>query len=191
MLFTGIRPTNDAGGNPVVSSAQMTAQLRLDDPTELLYIADLVDAAAEYAEQAMDTSLITRTCTVIHYQPPMYLTSVPVFTKQVKLFLPRGPVASITSVVDAISRAVTFTHERQGTEDYAVLTGTFTMPITVTYAAGWGTAAQVPADIRLAIRTHVVSLWENRASVSDTHYLPVPHSLEEFYAKRRRTSSVA
>jgi uncharacterized phiE125 gp8 family phage protein len=138
------------------------------------YVRELTAAAAEYAEEALGASLITRTITAEFYEGE-------------KLFLPRGPVMTVTSVTDAGGRAVGWRLERYGRSDLLVTTAAYTTPLTVVYTAGYGSGiTNVPADIRHAIRTHVATLYENRESVSDKAKMPVPHSLADFYRMKSR-----
>ena len=170
----------------------MQAQLRLDDASEQTYIEDLVDAATAYAEKAMDASLLTRTMTVTVWQrSPISLWTD--YRLHAQIFLPRGPVQSITSVVDANAVNITnYTFERIGFTDQIIINQAYVSPVVVTYVAGYGTtAAAIDADIRLAIRTHVASLWRVREHVTDRELLPCPDSLQAFYALNRRTAPVA
>ena len=197
MNWTGTRPLSSyAGtgtnqtGTPVVTLQQMIDQLRISETAEYSYICDLIDAATEYAESSLDCSLLTRTITANYFEsatPFNYLTTR---CDAGKLYLPRGPIVAIASIVDATGQALTnYQLGGSGNADWIQLQQGFKPPVVVTYTAGYGaTLLSVPADIRLAIRTHVASLWRVRESISEDRLMPVPHSLEAFYALKRRSS---
>lgn len=164
-----------------VSYAQAAAHLRLYDDTDRDYVLDLIAAAVEYAETALESSLVTRTITATW------------FATDADLWLPRGPVQSITTVVGLGNRAVAgCAVEGYGTADLLVAPSNgYQPPLTAVYQAGYGdNAADVPADIRLAIRQHVYSLYENRQPSSDLDQMPVPGNLADFYRGKKRGTGV-
>ena len=202
MYWTGQRPSSP----PLVTFAQAQAQLRIVTSDEQQYITDLIDACSEYAEQALDSSLLFRTITAVYNDgPPVFHPNGPGpgidawpqnWMQGNRYFLPRGPVllGNVQSITDANGQSLAFTQDRQGLMDYAILkpSQNFTGPVTIVYTAGYGsTAAAVPSDICMAIRTHVATLFENRTSADEKAVLAVPHSLEAFYALRKRTPPVA
>jgi uncharacterized phiE125 gp8 family phage protein len=188
MKWTATRPTTP----PLVTFPQMQAQLRIDGVDEQDYITDLIDAATEHAENALATSLIRRNITATFYDENASIHNTNFNQNGTRLYLPHGPVASVTTVTDTNGNALTYRFGASGHAEYITITSvSYTYPITVVYVAGYGTtAATVPADIRMAIRTHVASLWSNRESISEKAMVPVPHSLEQFYQLRRRTTPV-
>jgi len=187
MLWVGARPT----APPLVTFAQMQAQLRITTTDETQYITDLVDACTEHAENALDSSLLQRTIVATYYgaEPVNLWTD---YWDKCKLYLPRGPVQSITSVIDSNNTTITdWQLQRHGLADFCLVKGVFVAPLTITYVAGYGnTAAAVPSDLCMAIRMHVASLYRFREPVSDKALSTVPRSLEAFYALRRRTPPV-
>jgi len=202
MYYSQTRPASP----PLITFAQMQSQLRITTDDEAQYIADLIDAATEYAEQALDSSLLTRVISVVYTTPQVFdLTGTSgmavdfpsSWAQGQRFYLPRGPVSigSVISAIDTNAKSLTFTQDRRGLADYCVLTPgqAFVAPLTITYTAGYGAAAAaVPADLRMAIRTHTATLFENRESVSEGKTLAaVPHSLEAFYRLRRRACPVA
>jgi hypothetical protein len=197
MYYTYTRPTSPA----VISWAQMQAQLRVVTDDEQQFVTDLVDACTEYAEQALDSSLLTRTITAVYDAPSVlnpggFIGSWPSnWHNGQRFFLPRGPVpiGGVVSITDTNGKSLSFTQDRSGFADYAVLTPdqNFVSPLTIVYSAGYGSAAaNVPGDICMAIRLHASTLFEQRASTDEKQILAVPHSLEAFYANRKRTAPV-
>jgi uncharacterized phiE125 gp8 family phage protein len=185
MKWTGTRPTDPC----LVTYGQMQSQLRIVSDDEQDYVDDVVDACIDYAEQALDASLLIRAITAIYYDQagPYY----GVYRNYHRLALPRGPVQSVTSVTDANGTITGFTLEGEGNTDILKITQAWTAPLTVVFVAGFGSnVTDVPADIRMAIRTHAATLFEQRASTDEKAILPVPHSLEAFYQLRRRSSPV-
>jgi hypothetical protein len=79
---------------------------------------------------------------------------------------------------------------RHGKTDVITINESVTYPVTVVYRAGYSSASAIPADIRLAIRQHVATLYEHRESISDLSLTPVPHSLESFYRLKRRSMGI-
>lgn len=145
--------------------------LRLDLPDDRAYVLDLIDAATAYAEGAMDSSLGTQTIEATFYDGD-------------KLWLPRGPIQSITSVVDANNTTITdYTVEGYGTIDVLKVNRPYKGPLVVTYTAGFDA---VPADVKQAILCHVGTLYEFRESIGTAAAHPIPHQLESFYRIRRR-----
>jgi hypothetical protein len=115
------------------------------------------------------------------------------------LHLPRGPVSSITSITDGngviydsadeAPDADAFSLTRVGNSDRITLARTATYPITVVYVVGHATAAEVPADIKGAIRTHIATRYVIREAVHEGSLTPVTN-LDEFYRLRGRGSPV-
>jgi len=152
MYYTQTRPLSP----PLITFAQMQSQLRIVTVDEQQYITDLVSAATEYAEQALDSSLLTRTITAVYTLPQVFaLYGASAYAgagngsdfpsnwlQGQRFFLPRGPVpigaGGITSAIDFNGKALTFTQDRGGLNDYLVLTPgqSFTAPLTIVPVAG-------------------------------------------------------
>jgi uncharacterized phiE125 gp8 family phage protein len=154
--------------------------LRLDSDlatsaTEQSYLAELLSSATEYAETAMQASLITRTITATYYDSD-------------ELILPRGPVIGLVSVTNGDGNSATgATLERRGNTDILVMPAGWIQPLTVVFTAGFGTAsANIPADIRQAIRVHVGSMYEYRNALEERSLYVVPNSLDDFYQRKCR-----
>jgi len=170
--------------NTVLTFAQLAYHLRLDTDLaatseEQCYITELLSDAVEYAEKAMQCSLITRTITAT-------------FWKGDELILPRGPVIAIASVSDTGGVITTSELIRRGNTDRLLAPNGWQAPLTVVYTAGFGAnGTNVPPDIRGAIRAHVNTLYEYRLSVSDRNLVQVPDSLKAFYGLNCRQSIVS
>lgn len=183
-----------------VSYSQVSSHLRLDNDAERGDVLDHIAAATEYAEQAMECSLITRTITAViyasdphatHYGQPYF--GQPYFgttydaTWRRAYELPRGPLVAVTSVTDANGDSPTYHVERHGNAEMLVTTSKWVAPLTVVYTAGYGSdPTSVPADIRQAIKMHAATLYRERESVSDKAKVGVPHSLDDFYRLKSR-----
>lgn len=191
-MYTNPRPSSP----PLVTYPQLKAQLRIDADDEKDYLMDLLDAATEAAEQMMDASLLTRTitATINQHDLPFTFTYDPNFCEHWHT-LPRGPVQAITSAVDSAGNQVEYKWQRVGNTDrirFTTATPAIQFPVTVTYTAGYGqNVTDIPADIRLALRTHVAALWSTREATTTDAQTAVPFSLQSFYALKRRTGQVA
>lgn len=159
-----------------VTWAQLQSHLRLDDETQRDYVMEqLAAAAVDYAEGAMGRSLMTRTVTATFYA-----------RARDSLYLPRGPVTSVTGIVDAAGNtlpATSYSLEYVANAARLRVNGglTSSVDLTVTYAAGYATAAAIPANLRHAIRMHVSHLWNNPDAYADKSLVAVPAGLEAFY----------
>lgn len=162
-----------------VTWAEAKAQCKITLDSEQSYVESLIEAAADYAQEAMACSLMQQTLQII-------------FETGDDLLLPRGPILSITSVVDADDDDISsYRLVHVGKLSRLVLNQAATFPLTVTYEAGHSVAALIPASIRLAIKQHVASLYAVRESISEKGMLPVPHSLQDFYRLHSRALGVA
>jgi uncharacterized phiE125 gp8 family phage protein len=165
-----------------VTYAQAAAHLRLVNDADSAYVNDLIAAATEYAEEALAASLITRTITATFYAGEL-------------LRLPRGPLIAVTSVQPQGSTPITnYTLEKYGHSDELVIPqNAFAPPIMVVYTAGYGpNPTDVPADIRMAIRMHTYTLYENRQTITtgERAGVPIPHTLSDFYRLKSRSTGV-
>jgi hypothetical protein len=193
------------------------AHLRIDSDTEQTLVEGYIDAATDFAQESLATSLMTQTLTAVFYAddcgitPPIVrygpgvgpqspdgnpvasLTGFYADGRSPLLRLPRGPVQSITSVTDAnghVLAGTAYALERRGHQDQMRLNVAAVFPLTVVYVAGYGAASDVPALIRQGLLCHVGTLYENRESVAVGTMAPVPHSLADFYRLRSRKIGV-
>lgn len=142
-----------------VTLAEAKLFLRVDGSAEDTLITALIEAARGSAEEYLGRSLITQIWQLAYDD---YLESgTP---------LPRGPVSAIASVtsydeaqtptvidVDVYRLNAARTHIEL---DSAVLGHR----VEVSYTAGYGAAADVPAPIRHGVLLHVAALYDNRES---------------------------
>lgn len=162
-------------GRPVTwADAKAHAIIEVD--ADQAYVEMLIDAATDYAEHAMNTSLLPRTILATFYDGD-------------ELRLPRGPLIEVLSVADADAEPVTdYTIRHVGRA--TMLATTAARPLNVTYRAGYANAAAIPAAMRIAILTHVATLYRTRESVADKQLTAVPHSLEAIYRRFKRGAGV-
>ena len=171
--------------DPIPSSArpvtwsEAKTHLRLSDDTQQAYVESLIDAATDYAEEAMACTLVQRERTHTQYDGARTFP------------LPYGPVVSVTSVVDDDDVAVSYERFAVGNSERITLTTSFAAPVTVTYQAGHATAAAISAQIRHNILMHVATLFENRETIVKGQSVPIPQSLQAFYALKSRKVPVA
>ena len=158
-----------------ITVAQAKAQLRITGSDDDTYLALLIDAVTDFAEDQLSASLMPRTLLANFYGEEL-------------LILPRGPLIDVVSIADYSGGPITdYDLSHVGNSARATPTGAHAgYPLSVTYRAGYASAASIPAAIRVALLTHVGALYENRESVTDKAKLPVPHSLEDFYKLKSR-----
>lgn len=163
------------------AASDLAYQIRIDSTLAAMtqeqnYLLAKQAAAVDFAETIMGCSLLTRTITAI-------------FNQHDTLFLPRGPIQSITSVADANGTISSSNYSIKGygnAEELYITTG-FKAPLTVVYQAGYGnSAADIDPAITEAILSHVALLYESRESAGDRTRTPIPHSLEAFYRLKAR-----
>lgn len=168
-----------ASSTRLVTFAEMQAQARIDDDDEQAYVESLIDAATDYAEEALGATLIAR-------------ERVIVFRDGEQMRLPWGPVLSITSVIDGRDQAFTdYELRTRGKLEIVQPNSSIGYPVTVTYRAGYENAAAVPSSILQAIRMHVATLYKVRESVLEKALQSVPQTLEDFYRLKSRRIGVA
>lgn len=160
-----------------VSYPDMKAQLRIDSDDERNLITAYIMAAREYAETETQLTLIQRQIKLTKYAAEPPFAWVP---------LPRGPVSAINSVVDGSNNTVstsTYEYRRMGNQDFLYFFS-ITWPFSVTYTAGFGTAAtDVPAIISTGIKLHVAHLWDNRSATGNRQQYNLPFGLDTIYGQ--------
>lgn len=197
------------GASPIDTNLVST-HLRLEgSDNDATYLQFLIDAATDHAQDSLEQSLITQTITAAFNAEDVELTppirdypadplnplgsplAVPLNTwgtygRSPVVRLPRGPVQSVVSVLDAKGSAVSYGLERTPAGDRLRLNGPLNYPVTAVYVAGYGdVSTKVPAATRAAILTHVATLYENRMSVT-ANMKALPHSMEDFYRLKTR-----
>jgi uncharacterized phiE125 gp8 family phage protein len=163
----------------VVTCDEVKRHCRIDTKDDDAYLLTLIDAATDFAEDSMATSLVRRKLLATFYDGQ-------------NLDLPRGPIDEVVSVTDAEGVDVTdYELISVGSVTRVVLNVAAVRPVQAMYWAGYASASQIPASTRLAIMTHVATHYATRESASDRTKTVVPHSLEDFYRLKRRGASVA
>src|SRR5689334_8767136 len=136
-IISNSRPTQDNSGNPLATWTQMQAQINLDDTAQETLVMDYVDAASQHAEVALDSSLLTRTIVAKSFNTVIAQNLIyGGHHNQGKIYLPRGPVQSITSLVDANGSNITnYQLEGAGNADWLRIFQVWVAPLTVTFVA--------------------------------------------------------
>lgn len=154
-----------------ITYRDIKSHLRLDSDDEKDYIELLISAAVAAAEKHTESLMTSRTITLTSY------------STQSRIYLPFGPVTSITSISDYSSNTITnYELEYDGTEAYVEINESFESPVTITYIAGYAT---LPADLKVAIMAHVGHLFNNRESVTAKTLDYVPLSTNSVYTQYR------
>lgn len=164
-----------------VTHAEVSDHLRIGGTEGTAFFDLRIDAATQYAEQAMNVALCEQTIAVV-------------FAEGEPMTLPRGPLIAVESVTGVDGATTTdFRLSHVGHQTSLVMGRAIRYPVTVVYRAGYArgnppvaTAEAIPADIRLAILAHVGTLYEARESTSEKPRQAVPHLLEAFYKRRSR-----
>jgi len=155
-----------------ISTAEAKLHLRIDAADDDTLVDDLILAARRHVEQRIWKSLITQTL-------ELTLESLPVGAREI--FLPGGPVQSITSFgyvdTDGASQTLNTSTDMQlsnySEPPWLVPAYNTNWPgtrkqvasATITYLAGYGTAGtDVPQDILAAMYLLIGNLYETRTN---------------------------
>src|SRR4051812_47875231 len=113
-----------------VTQAQAVAQCRIDDvPANVAWLTDAIADATAYAETATQLSLINRTIQAVYYPDNDAVpASVMPFAPYTQLTLFRGPVQSITSVLDRDGNAVSYDRRKVGNVEFIQLLASVVAP---------------------------------------------------------------
>lgn len=165
--------------------------LRVDGDYEDIYLADLTDAATAYLDGPdgrLGRALVTQT----------WRLELDAFSHTIELPLP--PCQSVTSLtyIDAAGASQTmaangYTVAGLGSSSGASIRSAFGNPwpsvcrhpaaVTVTFTAGYGAPADVPADIRNAVLAIVGDKYAVRETIGENIYkAPVAASVEDVIA---------
>src|SRR5579862_225427 len=124
--------TSQPAAEPV-TYAQAKAQVRADDDSEQSLITSYIVAARLYGEQATGKTWVQRNVQAKFWE------------QKDRYNLPRGPVQSITSIVDGNGNTVSSSNyqlRKIGNTDYVYFTGNTPNvdagPVVITYVAGYG-----------------------------------------------------
>lgn len=167
-----------------ISLEEARTHLRVDHEDEDAFIGSLITAAREYVESHTHRQLVLAT----------YRLGLPHWPCGDFVKLPRPILAGVTSItyVDTAGSTQTW-----NSANYSVDTDSLpgrvwlgyglswpdvrcgAYPITITYTAGWATAALVPESLKTAIKMILANWYENReATISGTIITPVPMAVE-------------
>jgi uncharacterized phiE125 gp8 family phage protein len=164
-----------------VTLDEMKDHLRVTHTDDDQYISALCLAATSWAEKFQNRTYVKRPRVMVldKFQPvirPLY-----------------PPFISVTSIeyvdLDGDSQTLaasqyrvdTITEPGRITEAYEVTwpdTRTITNAVTITYIAGYGTAAAVPDEVKAAIKLMAGHLYEHREAVSEINMVEVPMSVK-------------
>ena len=161
-----------------VSIAEAKAHVRVTHSTDDALIGALITSVRQAAENELGRTLMTST----------WEKTLDEFPDAIELHYP--PVAAITSVEyldDAgtvtLLAAASYTLDERSEPGWLVPAYDYEWPttldsinaVTVTYTAGYGTAADVPEAIKAWIKVHVGHLYENReATLIGAPVVPLP-----------------
>jgi len=165
-----------APANPAVALADVKTYLKISGTASDTLLADLTEAATNFAEAYTKRSLINRTVTT-------YRDS---FTSEIELR--RSPLSSVTTVKYLLSSVLTTVADsvyyntsetdfsRIALEDgQAWPTGgdIKLQAVEIIFVAGYGSdEASVPEDIKVALMQHIAALMENRGDCTLQEALP-------------------
>jgi len=176
-----------ATGTPI-SREDVINFIRVINEDDYPLITALVDRATRYVERRIQRQLLTATW-------KLYLDAFPD-----EIFLGKLPVASVSSItyVDLNGDTQTLTATEYQT-DYAAKdrpgrikpaygktwpstrSSTY-KAVTVTFTAGYGTAANVPETIKHALLLLVQHWYDQRAMIAQTQQYSVPTSVDSLLA---------
>lgn len=174
-------------GEPV-SLLDIKKDLRVDHDEEDGRISSLILSARMTLEQFTNSSFVTQT----------RVLKLDAFPACETIYLPNGPVQSVTSIsyIDDAGATQTLTLNTDYYADFdskiarieAVnyWPSTFDRPnaVTITYVCGYGAASTVPAPIKSALSLIVGHLYENREQVVEGNMMELPfgvHNLISSY----------
>ena len=189
-----------------VTLAEAKLWLRVDDDADDDLIAELITAARGIIEELTSRALVSTTYRAEWDQLPaagMYQGAATIR----ELVLPRGPLVSVAwikySADDASGTETTFDaanytvgnidRNRLGRlwvdadSDWPTL-GDFPGALRCQFVAGYGAAALVPAELKVAVKLLLTHLYQNRAPVNVGNIVnEIPFSLAHLIAQHKLT----
>ena len=161
-----------------VTLNDMKAHLRLFHNDEDTIIGSYITAARSYCEEVLSRAMITQTI----------LYTMDRWPSRNRILLPRAPLISVTSVqyVDDDNNTETFANtnyvvDTDNEPGMIVLRSGETWPdetlfpenaVRITFQAGYGAAADVPATFKQAIMFLVAHYYKNREEVAARGHIP-------------------
>jgi hypothetical protein len=159
-------------------------------------MGDLLPAAYDRAETFMECALAVQTITAIYDIQDVGGFRAAEWNDLDKWFgksrweLPRGPILSITSILDANGNPVTYERHTAGNAEFIIPLQPLISsqcPVTVVYTAGFET---IPASILDCIRVDIATHYMVRENTSNLAANPI-HKIEEFYKFKGRGTILA
>jgi uncharacterized phiE125 gp8 family phage protein len=155
-----------------ITTAEAKAQLRVDFSDEDTYIDTLIASARKYCEAYCNRVFITQTWVQLEdkFTSPIELRVNPVISlTSLKYYDTNESQQTITDDTDnfqkRFNRDVAKIYEGV-VNDFPNVSTSWVEPIEITYVCGYGSASDVPDDIKHAIKLMVAHLYENRDMVS-------------------------
>lgn len=167
----------------VVSLGDIKEQLAIDGTDLDTYVGTLIEAATVYCQKATHLKFLTATCID-------YLDSFP------NVIRPRwSPLSSVTSItyVDTAGTTQTWSDTEYDVdtdptpgrivpaygEDYPTIRSDPMLAVTVTYVAGYGTAASdIPETLTHAVKMLVTEWFYRRGEVSEANLPSIPPAVD-------------
>lgn len=145
----------------------------IDDDDARGLMVDFARECTEFAELETARCFANRTLAITFYEDDISDSS--------RLYLPRGPVVSVTSVVanGVTLSASDYEDRRIGNTDFVYLKNTTSAPITVTCVVGYGT--KVPLMLKRAIAQQAAYWYRHREAYSDSRQYIVEHAMARIY----------
>jgi uncharacterized phiE125 gp8 family phage protein len=185
MSYRSFQTTIEPSTEPI-TTAEAKSHIRVDVSTEDTLIDDYIKVARRLSERLTRRSFITQTITL----------KLDGFSGG-EIVLPRSPAQSVTSIqyVDTDGATQTWSsslYDVDTSSEPARVTPAYdedfpdtravANAVTVTYVAGYGSASDVPEELRLLIRLLVGHYFENREAVGTVAMHELPLGLQ-FLAK--------
>ncbi len=171
-----------------VSLDEIKIHLRVIDNTDDMLISQLILAAVSWAELFQRRLFISRAVTMKMEEFPAEIRpcfSPLVSVGAIKYIDTAGAEQTLSS---ANYRVDTDTEPGRITEAYGCSWPAIrqvTGAVTVEYTAGYGSAADVPDDIKSAIMLLVGHWYENRSTIAESQNIKVPQAAKALLWKRK------
>lgn len=171
-----LETTAEPAAEPLTLS-EAKRHLRIDGPDDDAWLLATIQTVREYAEGRTNRSYIERTLKATWYEAEPRSNTIA---------LPQGPVSAIEEVTDGNGQtvaAIAYELRRIGTTDYVYLDTLPASGLAITYTAGYGAAADVPAQAKHAMLMHLAHLYAYREAASERKTLVVELGLDAIYGQ--------
>lgn len=189
----GLTRIQSASTEPV-SLSELKAWLRLEDSFDDALITSIGQAARTMVERASGRQLVTSTWLMsldtFPWQGGWWFMEAPtIFPDPHSIRMPKAPLQSVTSItyvaMDGTTKTLPTTIYNVDTrKDPGRVQLAFgqTWPVTkpqpgaveITFVAGYGSAANVPDDLKTAIKMTAAWIYEHRGEDKDTNAMDIP-----------------